>query len=1726
MKALLSWVLAFGLMTPAFGSAAGASPTGASEEGSVTESAYGGVPDQVYGGNTLFSSYIAAEGGKLMEDGREYRFASLNYPGALGDPAFSQDDALRTIKAMGGKATRSYVPSVLRYDGSNKDSAFILGPDSSGRMQFSEEGFAKMDRMLALANQTGVRVIIPFVDQWQWVGGIESYVNFVYPGTITGDAATDPDGWMFYTDPKVIGLFKQVVHYMMNRINTITGVKYKDDKAILAWETGNELGGYNQDKFPQSWTTEIARYIKEEEQPKQLLLDGRFSINAGSLTDDHIDIVGNHFYTGNFIDKINADAALAAGKKPYILGEFGLYTTKEPVEALYNAALQNGTSGIMIWSLRPHKEDGGFYWHDEDPGNWASYHWPGFASGDYYGETDIIRTVYNYAHYMNALDKGKTSAVPAIAAPEGAPKLFPIDSVADIRWQGVVGASGYEVQRSADGMNWETVAADASDGGRAGTKAFHDEQAITGTLYQYRVRGVNESGASAWSNVVSTTARHLIADEMSLMQNPKENRQTYAYDQSSNVLNKADNWNELGQGFKAYVAGALPGTLTYAAPVPLEAVRIKAEGSGKVRLFVSSVNGKYAEIQPRLADGLWTADGLPAETRYVKLAIDGGSSVLVDRVELEYAYAGQGYRPVPAPVRSGLIVDRSFDGQPDSASGNLAVRGASAGTEGLPVLSRLDGEHAELVYAAAGDMNSYRFTSYVKGGEELQLSASIDGLNYQPLQPAVTRKETADGWSRQVYAGFELPAGTRYIKAAYPAGGSPESPALAKADIGFGAALIPLTEAPPANVLEDGEYDYGKDDSIAARYERDQDGGEASIALDAAAKNRGSYGAKLRYELGSASFAGLSRPIGHADLSSFDALHAWVKPDGSGNRLGFRLFTGDGRIWEAAATLGGTAARTLEVKLADFTLAAGDVGRGPIDLSDVTGFGLYVGKTDGASPAAGTIVVDDVRMANASKLDNFEGYGGYNALVQKAFARNTGGGALDVSLDGSRKSEGDYGLRMDYDFSGPGYAGGSFSPDYLKLDGYDGFSFWLQPDGSNNELAIQFSDDAGKFWETKAVFRGSDPRLMYVPFSAFRYPSWYGGDPGDRPDPSRQIKTFSLYLGGSPDSLSSSGTLYVDDIQGADFTDRLNAASIAIRDSGAVIGTLPYTLSGTASGAEFVRIQVGKQTFHAPVKPDGTWSYTTSKIANGMKEATAAIELFDGTVLHSSTAALNVNVPGNPYDDGTAPAANNRLLNPGFEEAVDAGAWPVLPKHWSSKDAEGAEMTSGIVKLEGGARSDQYALVHWNDQAYEVTTSQEADGLEPGIYELKAWTKSKGGQITAEMTATGDQGAVRKAAIPQGESSWASVKLSGLEVRDGKLAVGFHSQDSGGNWIKVDDVSLIKTADLPGGGATPTPTPGGGATPTPGGGATPTPGGGATPTPGGEATPTPGGGATPTPGGEATPTPGGGATPTPGGGATPTPGGEATPTPGGEATPTPGGEATPTPGGAWTPMPSETPSPTSATPAPSAIPAPSLKPSPSTKPVPSFGDLGGTDWARSAIEEMAAKGIMLGVGGDKFAPDKPLTRAEFITALFRAFRLDAAETAGGLSDVKPMRAFSDVKPDAWYAEAVAAAARLGIAGGTGAGKFEPNRAITREEMAVMAANALKHLNRLMSADVNAELAGFKDRGQIAGYARSSVAQLAALGVMNGAGADGFAPKGKATRAQAAVVLQRMLKLLE
>jgi 2',3'-cyclic-nucleotide 2'-phosphodiesterase/3'-nucleotidase/5'-nucleotidase len=222
--------------------------------------------------------------------------------------------------------------------------------------------------------------------------------------------------------------------------------------------------------------------------------------------------------------------------------------------------------------------------------------------------------------------------------------------------------------------------------------------------------------------------------------------------------------------------------------------------------------------------------------------------------------------------------------------------------------------------------------------------------------------------------------------------------------------------------------------------------------------------------------------------------------------------------------------------------------------------------------------------------------------------------------------------------------------------------------------------------------------------------------------------------------------------------------------------------------------------------------------------------------------------------------------------------------------------------------------------------------------------------------------------------------------------------------------------------------------------------------------------------------------------------------------PIPYNPGTPTP----TPSPIKTPTPT-----PSVTPVPSVTPEPTAEPIVKFKDLGKVAWAHSAIESLVNQGIIKGMGGDNFAPTKNISRAEFITLLVRALKL---------TDTGTPNKFSDVKSGVWYTDAISIAINAGLVKGSGSNKFEPGREITREEMAIMIANALKAKGKLQSIDKSAVLQKFADKGTIASYAKESVAQLTNLGIINGVAAEKFAPKGIANRAQAAVIIYRMLDL--
>lgn len=182
----------------------------------------------------------------------------------------------------------------------------------------------------------------------------------------------------------------------------------------------------------------------------------------------------------------------------------------------------------------------------------------------------------------------------------------------------------------------------------------------------------------------------------------------------------------------------------------------------------------------------------------------------------------------------------------------------------------------------------------------------------------------------------------------------------------------------------------------------------------------------------------------------------------------------------------------------------------------------------------------------------------------------------------------------------------------------------------------------------------------------------------------------------------------------------------------------------------------------------------------------------------------------------------------------------------------------------------------------------------------------------------------------------------------------------------------------------------------------------------------------------------------------------------------------------------------------------------------SFPDISG-HWAQAEIERLASRFIVNGQSTGSFAPETTISRAEFAAMLIRSLDLQPDPAAIANSS------FNDVQDNSWFAAAARAAAGLGLIQGYADGSFRPNTPITREQMAVMVARALKLLPA--AADIKGTSDGsltFNDAAGISSWAKEAVATLEASGMMKGQSAGNFAPSSDTSRAEAAVILSRLL----
>lgn len=184
-----------------------------------------------------------------------------------------------------------------------------------------------------------------------------------------------------------------------------------------------------------------------------------------------------------------------------------------------------------------------------------------------------------------------------------------------------------------------------------------------------------------------------------------------------------------------------------------------------------------------------------------------------------------------------------------------------------------------------------------------------------------------------------------------------------------------------------------------------------------------------------------------------------------------------------------------------------------------------------------------------------------------------------------------------------------------------------------------------------------------------------------------------------------------------------------------------------------------------------------------------------------------------------------------------------------------------------------------------------------------------------------------------------------------------------------------------------------------------------------------------------------------------------------------------------------------------------VEPQPEPEEIAEFSDLSGVPWAEDAIYALAQRGILSGTGGGKFEPERAVAREEFVKMLVCALDKEQPDAS---------HTFLDSQPGDWSYPYIAAAVELGWIKGISETEFGVGEPLSRQDMAVI-------LDRILQPETAAIDMVFTDDSEISEYAKEAVYRLATEGIIQGTDDGNFEPLRPATRAEAAVLLHRILE---
>ncbi len=173
-------------------------------------------------------------------------------------------------------------------------------------------------------------------------------------------------------------------------------------------------------------------------------------------------------------------------------------------------------------------------------------------------------------------------------------------------------------------------------------------------------------------------------------------------------------------------------------------------------------------------------------------------------------------------------------------------------------------------------------------------------------------------------------------------------------------------------------------------------------------------------------------------------------------------------------------------------------------------------------------------------------------------------------------------------------------------------------------------------------------------------------------------------------------------------------------------------------------------------------------------------------------------------------------------------------------------------------------------------------------------------------------------------------------------------------------------------------------------------------------------------------------------------------------------------------------------------------------------------WADDGIQYCVTHQLMSGIGNNLFGPKLTTTRAQIVQILYN---LEGEPKVSGKTP------FTDLTQD-WYQDAVLWAYQTGVVAGTSSTTFEPDRPVTREQIAVILMEYVTRVLKLERTWTPADLSTFPDAGSVSDWAKDAMADAVGLGLISGASNGGqtyLEPQGSATREQVATILMEFCK---